>query len=106
MKKLKVIMIDAFKPSYLKYAPYLRALTEKYQYGELDMGFGHWRGVEVLFKGNSDIISVFYKNEASLNFTRYFKWMEIFGRIGELIVEFLINIPRLIKGYELVRTDN
>lgn len=107
MKKLKVIMIDAFKPSYLKYSPYLTSLSKKYQHGELDMGIGHWNGVETLFKGSSDIISIFYKNEkSSLKLVRYLLWLKIFGKAGRVLVETLINFPRLIKGYELVRTDN
>lgn len=107
MKKLKVIMIDAFKPSYLEHTSYLKSLTEKYQYGELDMGIGHWNGVEALFNGKSEIISLFYKNNrGSLKFIRYFLWLEIFGRIGRILAEALINFPRLTKGYELVKTRN
>ncbi len=106
MKKLKVIMIDAFKPSYLKYAPYLKSLTEKYQHGDLDMGIGHWRGVEILFSGKSNTIAVFYKNRNSLKFIKHLLWLENFGKIGIFIVEILVNLPRLIMGYELVRTTN
>ncbi len=104
---MKVIMIDAFKPSYLEHAPYLKSLTEKYQYGELDMGIGHWNGVETLFSGKSEIISLFYKsNNNSLKFIRYFLWLKIFGKIGRFLVEALVNFPRLMNGYELVKTRN
>lgn len=100
-------MIDAFKPGYLEHAPYLKSLTEKYQYGELDMGIGHWRGVEVLFKGKSDIISVFYKNnENSLNYLKYFTWLKIFGGFGKLLMDILFNFPRFLRGYELFRIGN
>ena len=64
-KKLKVIMIDGFKPSYLEHAPYLRSLSEKLQWGELEMPPGHWGGVEVLFRGKSDILAVFYRSNKS-----------------------------------------
>ncbi len=107
MKKLKVIMIDAFKPSYLEYAPYLKALTEKYFHGELDIGFGHWRGVEILFNGKSDTISVFYQNnENSLNYLKYFRWLEYLGGFGRFIIDVLFNFPRLMKGYELFSITN
>ena len=66
-------MIDAFKPDYLEHAPYLMSLTKKNQWGELDMGLGHWRGVEVLFQGKSEVIAIFYKNKNSLSYFKYFK---------------------------------
>lgn len=107
MKKLKIIMIDAFKSSYLEHAPYLKSLTEKYQYGELDMGLGHWRGVEVLFQGKSDTISVFYKNnENSLFYLKYFLWLKNFGLVGKFLIDFLFNFPRFLRGYELFRISN
>jgi len=99
-------MIDAFKPEYIKHAPYLQSLTKKFQHGELDMGFGHWRGVDILFTGNSNKIAIFYKNNNSLYHLKYFTWLKYFGKIGRLIVDILFNIPRLIKGYELIRTGN
>ena len=105
-------MIDAFKPSYLEHAPYLKALTKEYQHGELDMGFGHWRGVQVLFERNSDIIAVFYKNKeynqnkSSLNYLKYFIFLKYFGKFGRFLIDILFNFPRLIKGYELIRTGN
>lgn len=105
-RKPKVIMIDAFKPAYLEHAPYLKSLTEKNQWGELDMGLGHWRGVEILFKGKSEVIAIFYKNKNSLSYFRYFKWLEWFGNKGRIIVNVLFNIPRLLKGYELFKTGN
>ena len=107
-------MIDAFKPSYLEYAPYLKALTKEYQHGELEMGLGHWRGVQILFEGNSNIISTFYKNEnynknkskSSLNYLKYFIFLKYFEEFGRFIIDILFNLPRLIKGYELIRTGN
>ena len=99
-------MIDAFKPDYLEHAPYLMSLTKKNQWGELDMGLGHWRGVEVLFQGKSEVIAIFYKNKNSLSYFKYFKWLEWFGNKGRLIVNVLFNIPRLLKGHELFKTGN
>jgi hypothetical protein len=103
MKKLKIIMIDAFKPEYLKYAPYLSSLTEKYQWGELKMPVGHWGGVEIFFKGKSEKLALFYKKEkSSLRWTKKISWIEkLFGR---MFIDVLINFPRFILGEELFRT--
>ena len=106
MKKTKVIMIDAFKPEYLEYAPYLKLLSKNNQYGELDMGVGHWRGVDIIFNGNSDIIANFYKNENSLNYFKYFIWLDSFGKLGKFFVNILFNFPRFIKGYEMFKINN
>ncbi len=105
-RKLKVIMIDAFKPSYLEYAPYLRSLTKKYKWGELDMGIGHWRGVEVLFKGESKNIAIFFKEKGKLSYLKYFRWLKVFGKFGRFVVDVLFNLPRLFRGYELFRTGD
>jgi len=105
-------MIDAFKPSYLEHASYLKSLTEKYEHGELDMGIGHWRGVEVLFNGKSNTIAIFCKDgsdgydSGSLGFVRGLVWLESFGKVGRFIIDSLINFPRLLKGHELLRTGN
>ncbi len=106
-KKVKIIMIDAFKPSYLKYAPYLSSLTKKYQWGELEMPPGHEGGVEIVFKGKSNKLALFYKKDnSSLKFIKYFSFLEKSGKIGRVVVDALINLPRFIRGYELFRTGN
>ena len=99
-------MIDAFKPSYLEYAPYLLSLTKKYQHGELDMGVGHWRGVETLFIGKSDKIALFYKNRNTLAYLKYFIWLKYLGKTGRFFINIIFNLPRLIKRYELIKTGN
>lgn len=106
MKKIKVIMIDAFKPEYLEYAPYLKSLCKNNQYGELDMGIGHWRGVDIIFNGNSEIIANFYKNEGKLKYLRHFIWLDNFGKLGKLFKNILFNVPRFFKRYEMFRIDN
>ena len=107
MRKLKVIMIDAFKPSYLEHAPFLRSLTEQYRWGELNMGFGHWRGVEVLFKGESEVIANFYHDgRGSLTYLKYFQWLGYFGKLGRFCIDVLFNFPRWMRRYELLRTGN
>lgn len=107
MKRLKVIMIDAFKPSYLKHAPFLRSLCDKYQHGELDMGVGHWNGVQTVFEGRSEVIANFYKNnEGSLGYLKQFTFLKYFGKLGRLIIDMLFNFPRWVRGYELLRTGN
>ena len=106
MKKIKVIMIDAFKPSYLKYTPYLKSLSEKNQHGELNMGLGHWRGVDVIFNGNSDIISNFYKNKNELRYLRNFLFVDNFGELRRFLKNFLFNFPRLLKCYEMFNVKN
>ncbi|MEN9625932.1 MAG: hypothetical protein RL557_260, partial [archaeon] len=107
MKRLKVIMIDAFKPSYLQHAPFLQSLCENYQHGELDMGVGHWNGVQTVFEGSSNVIANFYKNnEGSLQYLKQFTFLKYFGKLGRLIVDMLFNFPRWMKGHELLRTGN
>jgi len=104
---MKIIMIDAFKPEYLKHAPYLSSLTEKLQWGELEMPIGHEGGVEIVFRGHSDKLALFYKKEnSSLKFLKYFSFLEKFGKIGRFAIDSLVNFPRLLKGYELFRTGN
>lgn len=102
---MKTIMIDGFKSEYLQYAPYLDSLTKKYQWGELEVPMGHWGMEEILFKGNSNKIALFYKTEnSSLRWTKYFSWLENFGDFGRLIIDSIINSIRLIKRQELFRT--
>ena len=102
-KKIKIIMIDALKSEYLKYASYLSSLTKKYQWGELKMPIGHWGGVEIFFKGESEKLALFHKKEkSSLRWIKKFSWIEkLFGRIA---IDVLINLPRFILGDELFRT--
>lgn len=99
-------MIDAFKPSYLKYASYLKSLSEKNQHGELNMGLGHWRGVDIIFNGNSDIISNFYKDKNELRYLRNFLFVDNLEISGKFLKNILFNFPRLIKGYELFNVKN
>jgi hypothetical protein len=104
---MKVIMIDAFKPEYLEYAPYLSSLTKKFQWGELEMPVGHEGGVEIVFHGNSDKLALFYKKEnSSLKFLKYFSFLEKFGKAGRFVIDSLVNFPRFLKRYELFRTGN
>lgn len=100
-------MIDAFKPEYLKYAPYLSSLTRKFQWGELEMPMGHEGGVEIFFKGDSDKLALFYKEKnSSLAFLKYFSFLERFGKAGRFIIDSLVNFPRFLKGHELFRTGD
>ena len=98
-------MIDGFKPEYLQHAPYLNSLTQKNQWGELEMPPGHWGGVEILFKGQSDVLAVFYKSKnSSLKFVKYLSWLKKFGNLGRFVMDSIINFIRLIKRQELFRT--
>src|SRR3989344_5050226 len=106
MGKIKVIMIDAFKPEYIEYAPYLKSLCKNYLHGELDMGVGHWRGVDIIFNGNSEIIANFYKNEPTLNYLKYFIWFDKLGELGKFFKNVLFNVPRFFKRYEMFRINN
>jgi hypothetical protein len=107
MKKLRVIMIDGFKEDYLKYAPYLKSLTNRLQWGYLEMPPGHWGGVEIFFNGKSNILAVFCKSKnSSLRFMKYFQWLEKFNRFKRIFVDILINLPRFIKREELFKTGN
>lgn len=105
MTKLNIIMIDAFKPEYLRYAPYLSSLTKEYKWGKLEMPSGHGGGMEIFFKGKSNILATFYKKEnSSLSWIKYFSWLERFGKAGIFIIDSIINSIRLIQGKELHRT--
>lgn len=96
-------MIDAFKKDYLKHAPYLKSLTEKNKWGSLEMPPGHWGGVEIFYRGKSDILSLFYKKEnSSLRWIKNFQWMDKF-RLGRFFVECVVNFKRLLKRQELFR---
>ncbi len=98
-------MIDAFKPQYLEHAPYLSSLTEKFQWGELEMPIGHEGGVEKVFKGGSEKLALFYKKEnSSLRFVKRLVFLERFGKAGRFILDCMVNFPRFLKGYELFRT--
>lgn len=104
-EKIKVLMIDAFKLDYLRHASYLSSLTEKYQWGELQMPVGHWGGVEILFKGQSDKLALFRKSEnSSLWWVKYFTWLDYFDKVGRFIIDCMINFIRLIKGQVLFKT--
>ncbi len=99
-------MIDAFKPEYLKYAPYLSLLTKNYQWGKLEMPAGHWGGVEIFFKGNSEKLALFHKKEkSSLKWIKHFSWAEKLP-FGRTAIDVIINIPRVFRGYELFKTGN
>jgi len=89
---MKILCLDAFKPSYLEYAPYLRSLTEKYQHGELETPLGFWGAMEVFFKGKSDTLAFFYRsNNSSLKWTKKLSW------IGRFPLTCLINLQRLFR---------
>jgi hypothetical protein len=104
---MKVVMIDAFKPEYLEYAPYLSSLTKKFQWGELEMPLGHEGGMEIFFRGGSNKLALIYKKEnSSLRFIKYFIFLDKLGKIGRFIADSMINFPRFIRGYELFRTGN
>jgi hypothetical protein len=104
---MKIIMIDAFKPEYLENAPYLSSLTKKFQWGEVEMPLGFEGGMEIFFRGNSSSLALFYREENSdLNYIKYFSFLEKFGKMGRLIIDCLINFPRLINGKELFKTGN
>jgi predicted AlkP superfamily pyrophosphatase or phosphodiesterase len=105
MDKIDVILIDGFKPEYLKYAPYLSSLTNKYKWGELEVPFGHEGATEMVFKGHNDKISLFLKSEhSSLNWTKNFSWLEKFGDFGRLLLDSMINLIRYLKKEQLFRT--
>ena len=98
-------MIDAFKPEYLKYAPHLTSLTEKYLWGNLEMPPGHNGGMEIFFTGESNKLATFYKKDKSnLHWVKYFAWLEGLGSFGRLLIDCGINFPRWIKGKDLHRT--
>jgi len=106
MAKLKIIMIDGFKLEYLKYASYISSLTKKYEWGELEMPLGHWGGMEVFFRGESDKLALMCRLEkSSLRWTKKFYWLEIFGKCGRFFITCVINFIRLLERKELFKID-
>ncbi len=104
---MKIIMIDAFKPEYLKHAPYLSSLTKKFQWGELEMPLGFEGGMETFFRGESDKLALLYKEKnSSLRFVKYLSFLEKLGKPGRFVIDCLVNFPRFIQGYALFKTGN
>ena len=90
---MKVICIDAFKLEYLEFAPFLKSLTEKNQYGKLKVPLGYEGGMDIFFNGRSDILAMFYKSENSS-----LKWTKYFSFLPRIILDVLINLQRLLKN--------
>jgi hypothetical protein len=104
---MKIIMIDAFKPEYLKYAPYLSSLTRENQWGEVEMPLGFEGGMETFFKGESDKLALFYRKEnSSLKFIKYFSFLEKFGKAGRFVIDSIVNLPRFLRGQAIFKTGN
>lgn len=95
---MKIIMIDAFKPEYLRHTPYLSSLTEKFQWGELEMPLGFEGGMNTFFYGGNEILAFFYKSKNSS-----LKWIKRFLWIGKLPIEILINLQRFLARKRLFR---
>lgn len=93
MKKIKVIMLDAFKPEYLNYAPYLRGLAEKYQHGSLEVPPGFWGAMDTFFNGKTDKLAFFYYTENSS-----IRWIKPFTIFGRFVTNVFINLYRLFRG--------
>ncbi len=90
---MKIVCVDSFKFEYLRYAPYLKSLSERYAHGRLKTCLGFWGGMETFFKGRSDILAFFYYSErSSWRFVRYF------SLLGRFFVNLLINFFRFLKG--------
>lgn len=87
----KIIMVDAFKPEYLEYAPYLRSLTKKYMYGRIKVPTGFICGMDIFFHGKSDILAKFRRSD-NLKWTKYFYWL------GKFPLAIIINTIRLLKN--------
>jgi len=98
---MKIIMIDSFKPEYLEHTRFLKSLTEKKEWGELEMPLGFEGGMRTFFYGKNDMLAFFYKSENSkLKWTKKFWWM------GRFPLEVLINLKRLVERKRLFRTGN
>ncbi len=70
------------------------------------MPAGHWGGVEIFFKGNSEKLALFHKKEkSSLKWIKHFSWAEKLP-FGRTAIDVIINIPRVFRGYELFKTGN
>ena len=101
MKKKIVIMLDSFKPEYLKYTKYLKEKTKELQHGELETPLGFWGGMDTFFHGNSDKLAFFYYTEKSS-----WKWIKLFTWTGRFPTDVIINLWNLFWGNEMFRTNN
>ena len=101
MNKKTVIMLDSFKPEYLKYTKYLREKTLELQHGELETPLGFWGGMDTFFHGSSDKLAFYYYNDKSS-----WKWIRFFVWLGRFPTDVIINLWNVFWGNELFRTNN
>ena len=101
MTKKIVIMLDSFKPEYLKHTTYLKEKTREFQHGELETPLGFWGGMDSFFHGSSDKLAFYYYNERSS-----WKWIKYFIWLGRFPTDVIINLWNVFLGNEMFRTNN
>lgn len=90
---MKILFLDAFKPDYLRDAPYLRSLSERFRHGHVITPQGFWGAMETFFRGSSDTLALFKRSRcSSLAWTRPVRFL------GHLPLSILINLIRLAKN--------
>ena len=100
MKKV-VIMLDSFKPEYLKYAKYLKEKTKELQHGDLETPLGFWGGMDTFFHGNSDKLAFYYYSDKSS-----WRWIRFFVWLGRFPTDVIINLWNVFWGNEMFKTNN
>ena len=99
-----VIMLDSFKPEYIKHTIYLKEVIKRFQHGELETPLGFWGGMDIFFHGKSDKLAYFYYTEkSSWRWIKYFAWL---GKINRFFVDVLINLWNIAHGWNLFKTNN
>ena len=100
MKKI-VVMLDSFKPEYLKHTAYLKEKTKELQHGELETPLGFWGGMDTFFHGKSDKLAFFYYNEKSS-----WRWIKYFTWLGRFPTDVILNLWNFFWGDTLFKTNN
>ena len=101
MNKKIVIMLDSFKPEYLKYTTYLKERTKEFQHGELETPLGFWGSMDTFFHGTSDKLAFYYYTDKSS-----WRWIKFFTFLGRFPTDVIINLWNVFWGNEMFRTNN
>lgn len=101
MNRKIVIMLDSFKPEYLKHTTYLKEKTKEFQHGELETPPGFWGGMDTFFHGKSDKLAFYYYTDKSS-----WRWIKFFTWLPRFPVDVLVNLWNVFWGDTLFKTNN
>ena len=96
-----VVMLDSFKPEYIKHSDYLKEKTKELQHGKIETPLGFWGGMDTFFRGSSDKLAFFYYTKNSS-----WRWIRLFTILGRFPVDVVINLWNLAHDWTLFKTNN